>query len=78
MTSVTKNPQHPTKNFFYIANYKTFRVFWAFEQLSTNFGTRAQANLPWGVGNSAFVHGSAPGRNKANKELCAATPGKSV
>jgi len=24
------------------------------------------------------VHGSAPGRNKANKELCAATPGKSV
>ena len=33
------NPQ-PKKNFFFVTNYKTSLVFWAFEQLSTTFGAR--------------------------------------
>jgi len=37
MTSLTKNPHPPI---FSIANYKTCRIFRAFEQLSTTFGTR--------------------------------------
>jgi len=37
---VTKNLQPPTKKIFFIANYKTCWVFWAFEQFSSAFGTR--------------------------------------
>jgi len=40
MTSLTKNPEPLTKNFFSSANYKTCRVFSVFEQISATFDAR--------------------------------------
>jgi len=42
MTSVTKNPQPPTKNFFSSAIYKTGRSISALEQLSSAIGKGAR------------------------------------
>jgi len=38
MTSLTKNPQLPTKNFFSSADYKTCWIFQGFEQLCSGIG----------------------------------------
>jgi len=43
MTSLTKNPQPPTKNFFSSADQKTGRSVWAIEQLSSAIGRGAMA-----------------------------------
>jgi len=40
MTSLTKNLKPTTKKFFFIANYKTYQVFWTFEQLSITYSPR--------------------------------------
>jgi len=38
MTLLTKYPQPPTKKFFSSADWKTCRIFWGFEQLSSAIG----------------------------------------
>ena len=38
--SLTENLQPPTKQFFSSANYKTCRVFWAFDQVGSAYRTR--------------------------------------
>jgi len=43
MTSVTKNPQPPTKKFFSNAIYQTGQSVWALEQLSSAIGRGAMA-----------------------------------
>jgi len=41
MTSLTKNPETQNQKFIFIADSKTWRVFWGLEQLSDAIG--------WGV-----------------------------
>jgi len=51
MMPLTKNPKLKTEKEFFIANYKICWVFWAFEQLSSAFGTGvmpAQSHVPTG------------------------------
>jgi len=45
MTSLTKNPQTPTKKLFSSTDYKTGRSVWALEQLSSAIGRGAMALL---------------------------------
>ena len=50
--SLTENLQPPTKQFFSSANYKTCRVFWAFDQVGSAYRTReipAKSHMCFGV-----------------------------
>ena len=40
MTSLTQNPNTPTKNFFSSSKYKTCQVFWAFDWVCSAYRTR--------------------------------------
>jgi len=70
MTSLTKNPQPPSKTFFSSADWKTCRVFWRFDQVRNLYKSGdipAQSHVHLGV--FFWKSPKAAGRQSVNSTL---------